>query len=190
MAYNIQMNYFDGSSYQELYPNTKDSSVQIEIAGLGDNLNYALNAINNFMNSSQSWYDTVNPKIENFESQINSLQRNLDEKTEIADFSYIGTGSTTGSINVSYIPDIIIITESFANNIDDEFSYFWGPFGIGWRYNSSFYLFFIYGSNASYACILNATATSSKITWNISSSRDIGYCCNSSNTTYFAKAIK
>lgn len=95
MAYNIQMNYFDGSNYNELLPKTKAENVFIS-------------------NGSTNIYDYVNDKVDNL-----SIYNNLNIGDIICTVSNIAPGGfekCNGKINTSLELQSLLIDTDIGSN--------------------------------------------------------------------------
>ena len=101
MAYNIQMNYYDGSSYQELNPKTIPELINCHYM----NTDLALSTV-----------------LTNVEFLFNSYAKQLVYKT-----TYTGTGSTSQiTINTTITPTFFIIFGAYTNNNSAFLLYFAG----------------------------------------------------------------
>lgn len=101
MAYNIQMNYFDGSSYQELNPKTIPELINCHYM----NVDLPLSSV-----------------LTNVEFLFNSYAKQLVYKT-----TYIGTGTTSQmTITTTIIPTFFIVFGSYNNSNNSFLLFFAG----------------------------------------------------------------
>lgn len=170
MAYNIQMNYFDGSSYQRLYPYTLAEQISLT-TNYGTDLETVLNSIGNTANTALT--------------RANSASSSVNSKGRIGYYSYTGNGTNNVSITIGFQPQFIYISFPRFTSSDTSFSYMWDSYGVGVTNGTTAYLFFHYGQNASYGSYLLGRVSSNEITWSIDSSGDrSSYICNANGSRY------
>lgn len=126
MAYNIQMNYFDGSSYEELYPYTTMAQVENLSSAIDSNYNSLWSTFNSRCNGIENDIEDLENNLNNKYNELLSSISNTSIKTQLVERQGTGTQGIEVSVVFDFLPIFIYgfsIAGSFnvyglwANNI-------------------------------------------------------------------------
>ena len=107
MAYNIQMNYFDGSSYEELYPYTTMEQVENLSNAINSNYNSLWSTFNSRCNGIENDIEDLENNLNNKYNELLSSISNTSIKTQLVERQGTGTQGIEVSVVFDFLPIFI-----------------------------------------------------------------------------------
>ena len=107
MAKNIQMNYFNGSSYEELYPYTTMAQVENLSNAINSNYNSLWSTFNSRCNGIERDVETLENDLNSKYNELLSSISNTSIKTQLVERQGTGTQGVEVSVVFNFVPIFI-----------------------------------------------------------------------------------